>query len=68
MDDDLNTAEALAAVFEFVRDANTAMDAGEFRAGNVPAALEFLDRFDSVFDVLQPTAQGGSSPTPRSRR
>jgi cysteinyl-tRNA synthetase len=59
MDDDLNTAEALAAVFEFVRDANTAMDAGEFRAGNVPAALEFLARFDEVFDVLRPTAQSG---------
>jgi len=28
MDDDLNTAEAQAAIFEFVRDANTAMDAG----------------------------------------
>ena len=37
LDDDLNTAEALAALFEFVRDANTAMDAGEFRAGNYRA-------------------------------
>jgi len=55
LDDDLNTAEALAALFEFVRDANTAMDAGEFRAGNVPAALEFLDQFDSIFDVLVPS-------------
>ena len=59
MDDDLNTAEALAAVFEFVRDANTSMDAGEFRAGNVPAALEFLARFDEVFDALRPTVQSG---------
>jgi cysteinyl-tRNA synthetase len=55
LNDDLNTAEALAAVFEYIRDANSAMDAGEFRAGNKPAALEFLDRFDSVFDVLRPT-------------
>src|SRR5271157_2798671 len=38
--DDLNTAEALAAVFEYVRDANSAMDSGEFRAGNAAAALE----------------------------
>ncbi len=60
MDDDLNTAEALAAVFEFVRDANTAMDAGEFRAGNAPAALEFLARFDEVFEVLQPSARAGA--------
>ncbi len=34
-DDDLNTAEALGAVFEFVRDTNTAMDSGEFKPGNV---------------------------------
>jgi cysteinyl-tRNA synthetase len=59
LDDDLNTAEALAAVFEYARDANSAMDAGEFRAGNVAAALEFLGRFDSVFDVLRPAAAGG---------
>src|ERR1022692_3371829 len=55
MNDDLNTAEALGAVFEYVRDLNSAMDSGEFRAGNVAAALAFLDRFDSVFDVLRPT-------------
>jgi cysteinyl-tRNA synthetase len=55
LDDDLNTAEALGTVFESVRDTNTAMDAGEFRAENVPDALEFLARFDSVFDVLMPT-------------
>ncbi|HLY19841.1 MAG TPA: cysteine--tRNA ligase [Bryobacteraceae bacterium] len=59
MDDDLNTAEALAAMFEYVRDANTAMDSGEMRAGNRAPALEFLARFDSVFDVLQPSATGG---------
>jgi len=55
LDDDLNTAEALAALFEFVRDANTAMDAGDFRAGNTAPALDLLDRFDRVFDVLRPT-------------
>jgi cysteinyl-tRNA synthetase len=57
LNDDLNTAEALAAVFEYVRDANSAMDAGEFRAGNVAGALEFLQQFDSIFDVLGATAQ-----------
>jgi cysteinyl-tRNA synthetase len=55
LDDDLNTAEALAAVFEYVRDTNTAMDAGEFRGGNTAGALDLLARFDSVFDVLRPT-------------
>src|SRR5580692_2270904 len=56
LDDDLNTAEALAAAFEYVRDTNTAMDAGEFLSGNTPGAFEFLTRFDSVFDVLKPSS------------
>jgi cysteinyl-tRNA synthetase len=60
LNDDLNSAEALGAVFEFVRDANSAMDAGEFCASNRAAALEFLARFDSIFDVLQPTVQTNS--------
>jgi cysteinyl-tRNA synthetase len=59
MDDDLNTAEALAAMFEFLREINTAMDAGDMRVENRPPALEFLARFDSVFAVLQPTVESG---------
>ncbi len=56
MDDDLNTAEALAATFEYIRDANVAMDKGEFRSGNTEGAHAVLTLFDSVFDVLRPTA------------
>ena len=59
MDDDLNTAEALAAVFEFVREANTAMDAGDFRSANVAPALDLLERFDRIFDVLRPSERAG---------
>jgi cysteinyl-tRNA synthetase len=55
MDDDLNTAEALAAVFEYIRDTNSAMDSGEFRAGNVAGAKGLLTLFDSVFEVLEVT-------------
>ncbi len=54
MDNDLNTAEALAAAFEYIRDANSAMDAGEFRAADAAGALDFLKRFDAVFDVIEP--------------
>jgi cysteinyl-tRNA synthetase len=60
LDDDLNTAEALAAVFDYVRDINTAMDTGEFRAGNVEGAKGLLARFDQIFDVLQPSVAEGS--------
>jgi cysteinyl-tRNA synthetase len=56
MDDDLNTAEALAFVFEFLREANTALDAGEFQAGNLAGANALLDQFDAVFEVLKPSA------------
>ena len=59
LDDDLNTAEALGAAFEYIRETNTAMDAGDFLAGNAAAALAFLKRFDSVFDVLTPSAKTG---------
>ena len=55
LDDDLNTAEALAAIFEYIRDTNSAMDSGEFRSGNCADANAVLTRFDSIFDVLTAT-------------
>ena len=60
MDDDLNTAEALAAIFEFVRETNSLLDEDRFLEGNRAASLQLLDRFDSVFDVLKPTQVEGS--------
>ncbi len=59
LDDDLNTAEALAAVFEFVREANTAMDEGDFLELNRGSALALLADFDAFFDVLNPTVPTG---------
>ncbi len=56
LNDDLNTAEALGAVFEFVKEANIALDAGDFGEGNRGAAQALLNQFDSFFDVLRPTA------------
>ena len=56
LDDDLNTAEALAAIFEFVREANILLDRGEFLEQNRACALQVLEDFDAFFDVLRPTA------------
>jgi cysteinyl-tRNA synthetase len=53
LSEDLNTARALAAAFELVREVNIAMDKGEFRQGDVPAAQEFLAAFDKVFAVME---------------
>ena len=53
LEDDLNTAQALAAIFDLVRDANTAMDRGEFRAGDAAPVRDALARFDRIFAVLE---------------
>jgi len=53
LEDDLNTPQAVAPVFEMVRQANVAADAGDLRAGDVPSLLETLEKFDQVFSVLQ---------------
>jgi cysteinyl-tRNA synthetase len=49
---DLNTAEARAAIFDLVRAANSAADAGTLRADNATEILEVLARFDGVFAVI----------------
>jgi cysteinyl-tRNA synthetase len=53
LEDDLNTAEARAAVFELVRLANSSADRGELRQDNVAPILEVLAKFDQVFAVLE---------------
>jgi cysteinyl-tRNA synthetase len=53
MDDDLNTAQAQAAIFDMVRKANAAMDAGQFKKDDVPALLASLEGFDELFTVLK---------------
>jgi cysteinyl-tRNA synthetase len=50
---DLNTAEARAAIFELVRQANTDADQGRLREQNAAPLLELLTRFDEVFNVLE---------------
>jgi cysteinyl-tRNA synthetase len=52
MQDDLNTAAALGAIFELVRALNSAIDAGEVGAGDVPVIRAAFDRFDRVLGVI----------------
>jgi cysteinyl-tRNA synthetase len=53
LDDDLNTAQAQAAIFEMVRKANAAIDSGQLTQAEVPQLLSALDRFDEIFAVLR---------------
>lgn len=50
--DDLNTAVALAAIFDLVRDVNTAIDRGEFRQQDIRHVLKAMRTFDQIFAVL----------------
>jgi cysteinyl-tRNA synthetase len=53
MNDDLNTAQAQAAIFDMVRKANAAMDAGQFKQDDVAPMLNCLHSFDELFAVLK---------------
>jgi cysteinyl-tRNA synthetase len=50
---DLNTAEARAAIFDLVRSVNAAADAGSLFKQDVAAVLDVLADFDKVFAVLE---------------
>jgi cysteinyl-tRNA synthetase len=50
--DDINTAMALAAVFDLVRDINTAMDRGTFLQQDAPRTLAAMEKSDAVLAVL----------------
>src|ERR1700690_2563796 len=52
LDDDLNTAQAQAAIFEMVRQANATFDTGGIKKDDVPPLLAALPRFDEIFAVL----------------
>jgi cysteinyl-tRNA synthetase len=53
LENDLNTAEARAAVFDLIRTANTAIDRKQLFASDRDAILDILRQFDAVFDVLE---------------
>jgi cysteinyl-tRNA synthetase len=52
LENDLNTAEARAPIFDLVRTVNSALDTGAVLAGDRERVLAVLDRFDAVFAVI----------------
>ncbi|MGO9648276.1 MAG: cysteine--tRNA ligase [Terriglobales bacterium] len=53
MDDDLNTAQAQAAIFDMVRKANVAIDAGQLGKNDAVSLLQVLEQFEELFAVLK---------------
>ena len=56
MDDDLNTPEALVAVFDMVSAGNRALNQNACPPAEAAAALAVLDRLDSGLGILKPAA------------
>jgi len=52
--DDLNTAKALGALFDWVRDVNLSIERGEITGADARAALGALRGVDAVLGVLPP--------------
>ena len=52
MEDDFNTPETLAAVFELIKKANTALDKDELSQKNKKNIVHFLNKVDHVFDFI----------------
>ena len=52
MQDDLNTAAALGAMFELISDINSAIDANEVKRDDVRVIKEAFEQFDSVLGIL----------------
>ena len=50
---DLNTAEARAAIFDVLRAVNTAADQSKLNRADADATLALLAKFDSIFAVLE---------------
>src|SRR5712671_4327895 len=53
LEDDLNAAQAQGAIFELVRKANSALDAGEVKKEDTRPMLQALEKFDEIFAVLE---------------
>ncbi|HEV2717723.1 MAG TPA: cysteine--tRNA ligase [Terriglobales bacterium] len=53
LEDDLNTAQAQAAIFEMVRKANVAIDSGQIKHDDARPLLDVLEKFDEIFAVLK---------------
>jgi cysteinyl-tRNA synthetase len=52
IEDDLNIAAAMAALFSFIRDINKLMDSGLFGREDANTALDTLRKFDTVLGVV----------------
>ncbi len=56
LDDDLNIAGALGAIFSFVKELNQMMDDNVLAKSDAQNALKWFEKVDAVLDVITPSA------------
>jgi cysteinyl-tRNA synthetase len=61
MDDDLNTAVALASLFNLIKAVNTALDGGEVRAGDRDAIRQWMGLIDRRLGIVPSPAGDGAA-------
>ena len=63
LDDDFNSREAIAAMYDFSRELNRLKGAGELSVKGVRNAIEMFTKFNNLFDILdeRPSEKGDSS-------
>ncbi len=52
LDDDLNTPEALAVFFEWLRKTNAQIDSNSLKDKDIFCAINFVEKFNSIFDLI----------------
>ena len=58
LDDDLNVAEALAAIHDFVREVNSALANNELKADDQTILLDAVTKYDTVFNIFGEAKKG----------
>ena len=65
LEDDLNTAAGLAAIFDLIRDVNTAIDAKQVSAADATLIRDAFEQFDRVLGVISlRRAEDAAPPVP----
>ena len=66
LEDDLNTAAGLAAIFDLIRDVNAAIDAKQVSTADASVVRDAFDQFDKVLGVISlRRAEDAEPPVPR---
>lgn len=54
LEDDLNTSQAMGVFFEWLRKINNKLDENTIKNSEIAESINFVDKFNSVFDLLTP--------------